>query len=246
VAHAIDAAENSMSITGQVQEPSLRGQLLADYEIHEDRIEQAAVTELWQLADWLAEYVPPRHPGPRGASELDIAISLEDLTERRGRSLRWLQNLRRLALATEADRLPQITPSVYAEALRAHSWDLMAANQAIVTRGHRLRDQREGKVESLDAIRDSLDRRPPEDRAELVRELAADPTVAELLGDEPLPDFGAASAGRRVAHYGVRVSCAHADDSPRLRADPRCSQPIFCEVYGIAGTRRPLGLSTAS
>lgn len=182
----------------RVQEPSLRDQLLADYEAHEDRVEQAAVTELWQLADWLAEYVPPRHPGPAGDSRPGAIISLEDLAERGRRGTKQLSLLRKIALATEADRLPQVTPTAYTEALRAAKWDLMAANQRLVERGPRKRDQREGPHESLEAITREAGKRPPEDRAELARDLIADPTVAELMRGEPVPDFGAAWADTYV------------------------------------------------
>jgi hypothetical protein len=55
-------------------------------------------------------------------------------------------------MATEVDRLPQITPTAYHEALRATKWDLMAANATTRRPWHRKRDQREGPHESLDAI----------------------------------------------------------------------------------------------
>lgn len=177
----------------KAEEPSLRDQLLADYEAHEDRVEDAAATELWQLGDWLAEYVPPRHPGPRGVTCTEAAISLEELAERGRRSVGNLQRLRKLALATEADRLPQISPRAYEEALRKANWDLMAANHSLVTKGHRLRDQA-GKMESVDALKASLAQRDPEERADVARELSADPSVRELLDGEPAPDFGAAWA----------------------------------------------------
>ena len=195
-------------------EPDLRDQLLADYEAREDRIEKAANTELWELADWLAEYVPPRHPGPVGDNEAGFAISLEDLADRGRRGLRQLQMLRKVALATEADRLPQITPTAYYEALVAThyktdgtgkwKWNLMAANARLLERGHRKRDQRTGPHESLDAIQREAAKRPPEDRAQIVRELSSDPTVRELLGDEPIPDFGARWANRLIDNLNVQ------------------------------------------
>ena len=185
----------------RANEPSLRDQLLADYERHEDAIENAASAELWKLGDWLAEYVPPRHPGPAGVSDLEAVISLEDLAERRGRHVRWLQRLRKLALVTEADRLPLITPRVYEQALRNNGWDLMLANASLVKRGHRLRDQA-GKMESVPALKASLARRDPEERADVARELLREPTVRELLGGEPVPDFGASWADLLI----VRIS----------------------------------------
>jgi hypothetical protein len=181
----------------EMQEPDLRDQLLADYLAHEDRIEKAANAELWELADWLAKYVPPRHPGPAGDTCLKAAISLEDLAARGHRSVGQLQRLRKIALATEVDRLPQITPRAYEEAMRKNGWDLMQANSSLVTKGHRLRDQA-GKMESVPALKESLAKRTPEEKADVARELSSDPTVRELLGGEPIPDFGAAWADKLI------------------------------------------------
>jgi hypothetical protein len=187
-------------------EPDLREQLLADYLAREDRIEKAATVELWELGDWLAEYVPPRRAGRRGNDWVGPAISLEDLAERGRRSVNQLQTLRKIAMATEVDRLPQITPTAYHEALRATGWDLMAANQRLVERGTRKRDQREGPHESLDAIKREAAKRSPEDRAELARELMAEPTVAEIMQGEPLPDFGAAWADKYVVRLDEQAA----------------------------------------
>jgi hypothetical protein len=187
-------------------EPSLRDQLLVDYEQHEDAIETASSVELWALGDWLAEFVPPRHPGPAGVTEPGFPISLEDLAERGRRGVRQLRTLRKMALVTEADRLPQITPTAYHEALQAVKWDLMAANARLLERGHRKRDQREGPHESLQAITREAGKRPPEDRAELVRELSADPTVRELLDNQPIPDFGAAWADLLVVRIDEQAA----------------------------------------
>jgi hypothetical protein len=190
----------------KVTEPDLREQLLADYLAREDRIEKAATVELWELGDWLAEYVPPRRAGRRGNDWVGPAISLEDLAERGRRSVNQLQTLRKIAMATEVDRLPQITPTAYHEALRATGWDLMAANQRLVERGTRKRDQREGPHESLDAIKREAAKRSPEDRAELARELMAEPTVAEIMQGEPLPDFGAAWADKYVVRLDEQAA----------------------------------------
>jgi hypothetical protein len=105
--------------------------------------------------------------------------------------LRWLRDLRRVALLTEVDRLPLIPPRVYVEALRIAKGDLMAANHSLVTKGHRLRDQSPHAMESVDALKANLAKRSPEDRADVARELIAEPTVRELLDGEPAPDFGA-------------------------------------------------------
>jgi hypothetical protein len=182
-----------------MSEPDLRDQLLADYLNHEDRVEKAASAELWALGDWLAEYVPPRHPGPAGDNQAGQVISLEDLAACGRRGVAQLQMLRKVALVTEVDRLPQIAPTAYHEALRATrvgrgEYDLMAANARLLERGHRKRDQREGPHESLGAITREANKRSPGDRAELARELSSDPTVRELLKGEPIPDFGASWA----------------------------------------------------
>lgn len=179
-------------------EPGLRDQLLADYEAHEDRIEDAAATELWQLGDWLAKYVPntgngrPPKTGPRGP------VSLEDLAGRRDRSVRWLRKLRQVAEATAPDRLPLISPRAYEEALRTNEWDLMRANASLVTKGHRLRDQTPYAMESVDALKANLAKRSPEQQAEVAEELLREPTVRELMGGEPLPDLGASWADLHV------------------------------------------------
>src|SRR5262245_1240959 len=162
--------EACMSVP-KAEEPSLRDQLLADYDAHEDAIDRAALTELWALGDWLAQYVPNggrgRPPVPENGCQRPI--TLDDLAERRGRRREWLSSLRKVAQWTQPDRLPQVTPTAYHEALRAAKWDLMDANRRLVTLGHRKRDQREGPHESLEAITREAGRRPPEDRAELVR-----------------------------------------------------------------------------
>lgn len=178
-------------------ELSLRDQLIADYEEYEDQIEQAAIVELWALGDWLAQYVPNGEPGPKTSSSTRV-LELRDLVGRRGRSQAWLNSLRKVARTTAVDRLPQITPRVYIEALRKNGWDLMAANDSLVNRGHRLRDQA-GPMESMRAIKRQLDKRPPEERAKLIADLAEDdPTVADLLGDLPVASFGAEWADRLV------------------------------------------------
>ena len=182
----------------KAHEPDLREQLLADYDRHEDAIESAACSELWELADWLAEYVPPRHPGPAGVDEGGFVISLDELAERGRRSKRQLQVLRKVALTTEVDRLPHVTPSAYCEALRATEWDIVKANARLLERGHTMRDQREGPHQSLAALTREAAKRTPEDKAELARELMREPTVRELLGNEPVPDFGASWADKLV------------------------------------------------
>lgn len=170
-------------------EPSLRDQLLADYDEHEDRIDKAATVELWALGDWLAEHVPNAgHGGDRSKSARVDLPRLDDLAGRRGRSRSWLHDLRKIAETTTVDRLPHITPRVYIEAMRANGWDLMAANASLITKGHRLRDQA-GPMESVEAITTQLDKRTPEARAEVARGLLADPLVSELVGDDP-PVFG--------------------------------------------------------
>jgi hypothetical protein len=194
-----------MSMITHTEEPSLRDQLLADYEAHEDRIEAAAASELWALGDWLAEYVPPRHPGPAGDTTPECPISLEDLAERGHRGLVQLRQLRKVALATEPDRLPKISPRAYTEALRQNGWDLMAANHALVTKGHRLRDQAPGAMESVEAIQANLAKRTPEERAEVAEELLREPTVRELLDGEPTPDLGAHWANRLVDSLNVQA-----------------------------------------
>jgi hypothetical protein len=183
----------------KAEEPSLRDQLLADYEAHEDRVEDAATTELWALGDWLAKYVPNQGGGrPPKTSTREDVLKLDDLVARRGRSRSWLHALRAVAWATAADRLPLIAPRVYTEALRQNDWDLMAANASLVTKGHRLRDQAPRAMESVDAIKGNLAKRTPEERAEVAEELMREPTVRELLGGEPTPDMGAAWADKYV------------------------------------------------
>jgi hypothetical protein len=185
-------------------EPDLREQLLADYEQHEDRIDKAANVELWGLGDWLVKYVPNGGRGRPPGNGTRGPISLDDLAGHRGRSREWLNNLRKVAEATAIDRLPQITPRVYLEAMRAAKWDLMEANASLVTKGHRLRDQA-GPMESVDAIEAQLGKRSPEERADVARKLASDPTVAEIMQGEPLPDFGAAWADKYVIRIGEQA-----------------------------------------
>jgi len=175
-------------------EMSLRDQLLDDYDRHEDAIEKAALVELWELGDWLADYVPPSNGGAgmhHDKVQPEPHLTVGDLAGRRGRSRQWLSDLRKVALVTRPDRLALISPRAYTEALRHNEWDIVRANASLVTKGHRLRDQTPGPMESVDAVKANLAKRTPEQRADVARELSSDPTVRELLGDQPVPDFGA-------------------------------------------------------
>lgn len=148
------------------EEPSLRDQLLADYDAHEDMIEDASAEPLWTLGDWLAQYVPNEGRGrPKNASQ--APITLDDLAGRRGRSRRWLSDTRKVAEATALDRLGGVAPRVYLEALRNAGWDLAVANKALRAKGPRLRDH-SGKQESIEAIREAFDKRSPEERTALL------------------------------------------------------------------------------
>jgi hypothetical protein len=222
----------------QVDEPTLRDQLLADYDEREDRIDRAANVELWELGDWLAQYVPNAgHGGDRSKSTRPDLLRLDDLAGRRGRSRSWLHDLRKVAEATVADRLPLITPRVYLEAMRQAKWDLVAANQSLITTGHRLRDQ-SGPMESVDALTRQLDKRTPEERAEVAVDLMADPTVRELVDSAPLPDFADAWVDRIVVNVSEQAhKLASQIQREGLRFSPDADMASFLRMLEAAERR---------
>src|SRR3954463_13166049 len=118
-------------------EPSLKDQLLADYERYEDAVEDAAFVPLWDLGDWLAKYVPNQgQGGDRSKPARSGLLTLDDVAERKRRSRDQLGNLRKVAEeAPKSARLPGVTPRVYMQALRNAGWNLDAANEALRTKG---------------------------------------------------------------------------------------------------------------
>lgn len=119
--------------------------LLAEYEAIEDRIEVRADTVYWELADWLAEHVSDRLP-------------LQDISERRGRTVRWLSSMKKAAEATRPNRLPEVSVRTYITVLGQVKWDLDAANTQLKRKGTRLRDHQRGS-ESVKFLTESLARR---------------------------------------------------------------------------------------
>lgn len=150
-------------------EPSLKDQLEADYDRHEDAVEDAAFVPLWALADWLAKHVPnPGRGGDRSKPARPGLLTLDDLAKRKRRSRDQLGDLRKVAeAAPKSARLPDIAPRVYTEALRNANWNLDAANDALRAKGTRLRDH-SGKQESVDAIKEAMGKRTAGERAQVI------------------------------------------------------------------------------
>jgi len=154
-----------------------REQLLQQYDALEDRVEVSARREMWELADWLADNVPPAQGARTELANPSSQVTLRDLAERRGRSVRWLQQMRRTAETTRPSRMADVALRAYMEALEQAGWDLAAANAAIQTRGPRLRDH--GRMESAEATRRQVEQLPPRERARIAREALEDPEVAD-------------------------------------------------------------------
>jgi hypothetical protein len=127
--------------------PDERERLLQAYDALEDAIEETALEQTWELADWLLANVPPSRPGPRPAGDRGLRpLSMGDLVERRGRSKRWLQRMRQVAEVTTANRIPGVTLTAYYRALDAHDWDLEAANSALAEPSRVGLEQREQRA----------------------------------------------------------------------------------------------------
>jgi len=171
-----------MAVAKKQQEPDLRDQLLADYDRLEDAIENVATPELWELADWLAEYVPEQKRGPKGITDPGVGISISDLAGRRDRSERWLQRLRKIAKQTAPNRLDEVSPSTYIDLLQKHGGDLEKANAALQDDGTKRRDHRSG--EGTQAIIKALRQKSDKDKAQVARALYRDIGPVELEPDE--------------------------------------------------------------
>jgi hypothetical protein len=157
-----------MAVAKKQPEPSLKDQLLADYDDLEDRIENVSLPELWEMADWLAEYVPEQRPGRRSTNTAAGGpISISDLAGRRGRSEKWLRSLRKVAKDTASNRLDDVSPSTYIDLLQKHG-DLEKANAALKT-GTKRRDHRSG--EGTQAIIKALRQKPKADQEQVARAL---------------------------------------------------------------------------
>jgi hypothetical protein len=166
------------------EEPTLRDQLLADYAEKECNIEDAASVELWELADWLAEYVPEMKPGPSGVTGLGTPISISELADEGYHSERWLRRLRKVAKDTAADRLAEVTPRVYIQALQATKGDLAKANERLQKRGTKLRDQTDN-MESTKALVKQILKKPREEKENVARQLYRDLGPIEI---DPVED----------------------------------------------------------
>jgi hypothetical protein len=166
------------------EEPTLRDQLLADYAEKERNIEDAASVELWELADWLAEYVPEMKPGPSGVTGLGTPISISELADEGYHSERWLRRLRKVAKDTAADRLAEVTPRVYIQALQVTKGDLAKANERLQKRGTKLRDQTDN-MESTKALVKQILKKPREEKENVARQLYRDLGPIEI---DPVED----------------------------------------------------------
>jgi hypothetical protein len=161
--------------------PTSKDNLLEEYDQIEDQIEEAAKTDIWVLADWLAEHVPDIN-GKRKLSTRGESLTVEVLAERGRRGKAQLYNLRQVAVATKGNRMDGVSPRVYLEALRICKGDLERANDRLKTKGKRLRDQ-SGPMESIKALAKQIGKRSGDDKVEIIDGLLAnaDPdTVSKI------------------------------------------------------------------
>jgi hypothetical protein len=108
-----------------------REQLLREYDALENAIDWACGDETWRLADWLAMHVPPEQGARNDLRPQGRKLTLVELSERGGRTVRWLQRMRAVAIATAADRIDDVPVRVYEAALASANGDLAAANAAL-------------------------------------------------------------------------------------------------------------------
>jgi hypothetical protein len=139
---------------------------------------------VWELADWLAEYVPEMKPGPSGVTGLGTPISISELADEGYHSERWLRRLRKVAKDTAADRLAEVTPRVYIQALQATKGDLAKANERLQKRGTKLRDQTDN-MESTKALVKQILKKPREEKENVARQLYRDLGPIEI---DPVED----------------------------------------------------------
>lgn len=183
------------------EEPSLRDQLLADYDRMEKSIEEASQTELWELADWLAQYIPEAKRGrPSGNAGVGSVITLSDLAAQGHRTDDWLQRLRKVAKDTEPERLSGVTPSVYIDALRSAKGDLAKANATLKKQGNKRRDHRAG--EGTKAIVKAILQKSQEDKEEVARAIYRDIGPVTIPNDEEDIDDKIDDEEERPPHSG--------------------------------------------
>jgi len=183
------------------RERNHRERKLQEYDAIEDQIEESSQSLLWRLADWLVINVPNEgRGGDRSARRR--ALTMTDLADRRGRSAQYLRKLRRAGEVTADDRLPDVAPNAYYEALDANGWDLTRANRAIRERGVRFRDHRVPET----ATREQVRQLPPSERAAIVAEALSDPETREAV---------IASPEAAVAALGTTAEIQHREDQRR-------------------------------
>lgn len=118
-------------MTADKNQDATKEQLLAEYDDLEDAIDWARRDQVWRLADWLAEHVPPEQGARNDLRPPGRKLTLVELSERGGRTVRWLQRMRAVALATADDRLPDVPVRVYEAALAKANGNLAAANALV-------------------------------------------------------------------------------------------------------------------
>lgn len=203
-----------------------KNDLLREYDALEDAIEQAATTEVWELADWLAENVPNEGRG-RPVNGVRPPFTLADLADRRGRSRRWLSDMRKVAeKVPSAERLPGVTVSVYTEVLRKHGWDVAAANAALTGKGTRRRDHR--IPESDEAITEMIRQRP--DVIAKVPEVVAQALKSPETTEKIVRSMGP-KASRQLDEIEHRVTMERLEaKQAERRSEPKA--PTVREILG--------------
>ena len=155
-----------------------KDRLVKQYAELEDRIEDAAGSVVWELADWLAANVPPAQGERTELRPSGAEVTIADLAAEGYRTARWLRRLRKVALDTAADRMPDVSVRVYEQALTGRTLD--EANDYLTKRGTKLRDV-SGPMESTDALAKQLAKRTPKERAEVAQKVAE---IDEVESDE--------------------------------------------------------------
>jgi hypothetical protein len=107
-------------------------QLLSDYNALEDRAEDAASKELWDLAWWLAANVKPAQGERTDLGSEDQKLTISKLAAQGRRGARWLGRLRKLGTAWTDSPVPGKSPREHIAALEAAKWDLDRARAALV------------------------------------------------------------------------------------------------------------------
>jgi hypothetical protein len=108
-----------------------RAELIDEFNRLVDHVEDAATEPLFDVGDFLVDHVPNEQGRRSDLGAIAPKLTLRELAEQRGFSVRWLREIRQVAETTRGSRLPGVKLTVYRGVLRQNGWDIEAANREI-------------------------------------------------------------------------------------------------------------------